>query len=311
MAGDVLARMADEEGPPLRLAPACADAETSLLSLGHLNLAEFVRHMARSGGSILEEDGLLLAAGAHAHPGPYRNAAIRLRPVVPGEEVRRRAAEFFAPRRHGYVIWAQHGVDDDLIHACNRASMPLVEEGGLPELFLPDAPDPLPVPPAIQIADVVTEQQRWDFLAVNAESWGMGNVPVEQAAKVLFHPDTLVAPNVAAVLAYADDVPVSGALTLVSHGVAGGYWGATSWTAVRRWLKDKRRLATEESSRRERVSLADLCSRIAITKGLALGARCAVSQASPSRQPLWRRMGCRSIGLYSRFLGRPVPARWE
>ena len=49
-----------------------------LFRLADLSLAEFLRHLARYGGAIHEEDGLLLFAGAHSQPNPYRNGLLRL-----------------------------------------------------------------------------------------------------------------------------------------------------------------------------------------------------------------------------------------
>src|SRR5437870_13242160 len=85
-----------------------------LLLLADLSLAEFLRHLARYGGAIHEEDGLLLFAGAHPQPTPYRNGAFRLDSRLPAEEVLHRAERFFRDRRSGYVVWAREHADADL-----------------------------------------------------------------------------------------------------------------------------------------------------------------------------------------------------
>src|SRR5438309_10274165 len=51
-----------------------------LLRFADLTLAEFFRQNARYGSQsrLLEENGLVLFAGSHPQPNPYRNGAIRL-----------------------------------------------------------------------------------------------------------------------------------------------------------------------------------------------------------------------------------------
>jgi hypothetical protein len=75
-----------------------------LLLLADLTLAEFARHLARSGGTVLEEDGLLLFAGPHPQPNPYRNGALRLDDRLDGEEALRRSREFFSARQSSHVV---------------------------------------------------------------------------------------------------------------------------------------------------------------------------------------------------------------
>lgn len=285
-----------------------------LAELGHLNLAEFVRHMARYGGSILEEDGLLLAAGEHPHPGPYRNCLIRLNSRLSAREVLERGREFFGSRGRSYVLWARVGSDDDLVTLCRLERMELLEEAGLPELYLNERPQPLRVPDGVRLVTVRESSEKTDFLAVNIEGWGMAEMPFELAAAAFFHPDSVVGPNVLALLAYHDDIPLSAAMVLVSHGVAGGYWGATSRRGLRRWLGKLRQEGGGEESRRVSGggSLADLCLRTAMNAGFELGGRRFVGQASGSGEPIWGRMGCRPMTRYYRFLGRSAAtSTWE
>src|SRR5205085_7240552 len=81
-----------------------------LLLLADLTLADYLRYLARYGGATLEEDGLLLFAGAHRQPNPYRNGALRLDQTLTSEQVVRRAERFFSPRKTSYALWArEHG----------------------------------------------------------------------------------------------------------------------------------------------------------------------------------------------------------
>ena len=59
-----------------------------------------------------------------------------------------------------------------------------------------------------------------------------------ERAGLLFHDRTILAPHIAAFVAYLDGAPVSCAMTLVSHGVAGVFYVATVESARRRGLGD-------------------------------------------------------------------------
>src|SRR4051812_23364741 len=91
-----------------------ADSSDELLLLADLSLAEYLRHLARYGGTVLEEDGLLLFAGAHPQPNPYRNGALRLDRRLSAAEARSRADAFFGQRRRSYALWVREHADDDL-----------------------------------------------------------------------------------------------------------------------------------------------------------------------------------------------------
>ena len=64
-----------------------------LLRLADLTLAEFFRQFGRygAGSRIVEEDGLVLFAGSHGQPNPFRNGAIRLDSRLGAEEALERA----------------------------------------------------------------------------------------------------------------------------------------------------------------------------------------------------------------------------
>ena len=78
-----------------------------LVELADRTLAEYLRYLARYGGATLEQDGLLLFAGPHRQPNPYRNGALRLDSTLPADEVPRRAARFFGPRQTSYALWTR------------------------------------------------------------------------------------------------------------------------------------------------------------------------------------------------------------
>ena len=98
----------DSGGGELPWKPVWRD-RAELLRLADLTLAEFFRQLARygTGSRILEEDGLVLFAGSHAQPNPFRNGAIRLDERLSAAEALERAQRFFAPLKRSYVFWVR------------------------------------------------------------------------------------------------------------------------------------------------------------------------------------------------------------
>jgi hypothetical protein len=262
-----------------------------LLELGDANLAEFIRHTARagSGGETVEENGLLLVAGSHPNPGPYRNLAMRTHNELSAEEAIERATDFFRARSRGYVFWVRRHADEDLDRAAESRGWDSLEPEGLAQLFQAGCPDPVEPQPGIVLTWANDEQTRRDFLQVNAEAWGLGDAPVELTRSVLFEPSSLDAPNIAAAIGYIDGRPAGTCMAIVFPDfVVGGYWGATAHWARRRGLHD-------------------LTTRAIFNAGFELGARLAFCQSSPLAANNLERMGFQQLTRYQRYRVPYIP----
>ena len=261
-----------------------------LLRRADENLMAFIRHTAWAGDdtTISEEAGLLLVAGSHRHPGPYRNAVFNAGASDP-ERALAQASAFFAERERGFVFWAPHHGDPELRRVLAEAGGNLLEEGGLPELYLERRPDLVSPPEGVELRLAKTEKEREDFLLVNAAGWGMEGLDLTLARKTFFDPRSLDHPTVAGVIAYRDGEPLATAMALVSNHAVGGYWGATAPQA-------------------RRQGLADVVVRAMFNAGFDIGANLAVCQASGAGESIWRRMGFRDLTRYDRFL---FPAGWD
>jgi hypothetical protein len=276
-----------------------AGARQELIRLADVTLAEYLRCLASYGGAVAEEDGLLLFAGPHGQPNPYRNGLLRLNGTLGADETLRRARAFFAPRRRGFAMWTrEHGSDADLERIA--ADSGLTELERLPEFFLEEAPAALPLPPGVELRRTVEARTCADFLAVIADAWGMGRMPLDVAAKVFFDPELLRAPNVVAWVAYFGGRPLSAAMGMLVDGVAfGGHAGTVSRIAPGsprppRMPADQRR------------SLAAHCAARTIETCLGeLGARVVLCQASTQGAPVWEQLGFQRFTAYGRYL---VPA---
>lgn len=270
-----------------------------LLALADLSLAEYLRYLARYGGAIAEEDGLLLFAGAHRQPNPYRNGALRLSDAVSPDDVVRLADRFFGPRKSGYALWAREHGDGDLERMAQQTGLHELER--LPELVLEQLPVYVPPPDGVEIRRAADARTRADYLDLVADAWGMASMPREVAAKVFFDPDSLDVPNVAAFVAYYDDMPLSAAMTLVTHEVALGCQAAT----IRRPKPGQRLPRSGPAGERRGLAQSCLWAALELSYG-ELGARLSLCQTSGLGAPVWLGLGYRPFTHYARYL---VPTR--
>jgi ribosomal protein S18 acetylase RimI-like enzyme len=240
-------------------------------SAAALNEQELWRDMVRwSGGLVHEEDGLLFVAG----PSRYLRVVIRLDGNVDGPEAVRRAGEFFAPCGGDHIALVREPADADLANAVLGAGYtPAWTER---PMALHHPPEPSPLTGDIDVRVVSRTEQVLAYGKVVAEA---NDDPGErERAGLLFHDRTILAPHIAAFVAYVDEAPAACAMTLVSHGVAGVFYVATVGNARRR-------------------GLGDALTRIAARAGFALGARAAWLGASEMGADLYRRIGFSDLGI--------------
>lgn len=274
---------------------AAMPAGAELLALADLSLAEYLRYLARYGGAVEERDGLLLFAGAHRQPNPYRNGALRLEAKLSTGEVLARAGRFFGQRRSGYALWAREHADAELDEAAARAGLRELER--IPELVMYELPEYLPPPEGVELRPAADARTREDYLALVAAAWGMGSMPRDVAARVFFDPDSLSDPAVAAFVAYFDDEPLSAAMTHVSHGVALGCQAAT----IRRPRPGQR--LPRPGRPGEYRGLAESCLWAALKRSFdELGARLSLCQTSNLGAPVWLALGYEPFTSYARYV---------
>ncbi|MCZ7526361.1 MAG: GNAT family N-acetyltransferase [Acidimicrobiia bacterium] len=252
-----------------------------LIERSDLNLAEFYREQSRrSGGTVLDEDGLVLYTSAHPLP-VLVNGVLRLDARLPAETVLSRAHRFFRAHRRGFTVWIRTHADADLERAAAATGLrPMGDDPGMVlDHRLPDA-DP---PEGVSLRRVDDEHGAADFAAVNSAAYATYGAPLDLAPTLFARPESLVGPHLAAFVAYADGAPAAAAMTMVSHGVAGIYWVGT----------------VPESRGR---GLAELVTRAAGNAGFDRGASVAALQASTMGEPLYRRMGYVAITRYRQLV---------
>jgi ribosomal protein S18 acetylase RimI-like enzyme len=199
--------------------------------------------------------------------------AIRTDPGVDGASVVALAREFFAAEPSGFIVLVRRPDDADV-------ERPALDEGfcaGWCEqpMALAAAPPMSEVPDDVEVRAVSDERGVLDYGRVVALA---NDDPGErERAPLLFHDQTIIAPHIAAFVAYAGAEPVACAMTLVSHRVAGVFY-----------------VATVEHARRR--GLGDALTRIAARAGFELGAQAAWLGASEMGAGLYRRIGFVELG---------------
>ena len=235
-----------------------------------LNEQELWREMVRwSGGRIVEEAGVVLVSG----PSPYLRVAIRSDPGVDAAAVVARATEFFGGEPTGFLVLVRRPEDEDI----ERAALAAGFRAGWTErpMALSGPPSLRSVPDEVEVRVVADRAGVVDYGRVVALA---NDDPGErERAPLLFHDETILAPHIAAFVAYVGAEPVACAMTLVSHRVAGVFY-----------------VATVEHARRR--GLGDALTRLAARTGFEMGAGAAWLGASEMGAGLYRRIGFEDLG---------------
>jgi GNAT superfamily N-acetyltransferase len=259
----------------------------SQLQRAHLNLVDSSRQFFELDprAAIEAEPGWLFGAGSSTHP-VISNGAFRRDDAVDADELVARAKEFFAARERGFSIWVRGGQaeDRDLAAAAETAGLQLVYE--MPEMTLGEKLAPPELPSGAELRRLTATDQATDFFQVATTSYASIGFPPEVFAGYTNHAG-LLAENVVAFLALLDGEPVSIAMTIVSHGVAGIYW-----------------VGSLEQARGKGLGRAVTVA--ATNAGFDLGAEVASLQASPMGKPIYEAMGYETAFKYQMFMS-PTP----
>ena len=254
---------------------------STLVELSDLNYAEALRDLARrAGGVVHDEDGLMLYTSPHRMP-VLANGAFRTDGRLSGASVLERAAEFFARFRRGYTIHVRAHADADVRAAAEAAG--LLPMGDPPGMVLDRRLTDAVAPAGVVLRRVETEEDAAAFGEVMGGAYATYGMPADVGPMVVGRLAVLRAPHIVAYLAFVDGQAAAGAMTIVTHGVAGIYWVGTRPFARGR-------------------GLAELVTRAAGNAGFDLGARVAALQASVMGEPVYRRMGYVEVTRYPFFV---------
>lgn len=249
----------------------------------HLNLIDSSRQLFEldPGAAVEVGDGWVFGAGSNSHP-VVSNAALRSDDGLDAEEFLAAARSFFNSRGRRFSLWVrgEQPEDLDLAAAAEAAGFQLVY--AMPEMALGAAVETRPLPAGAELKRVTAAEQASDYWAIAASSYTSIGFPPETFEAYSNHYG-LLAGNLAAFIACLDGEPVSIAMTIVSHGVAGIYW-----------------VGSLERARGKGLGRA--VTAAATNAGFELGAEVASLQASPMGKPIYEAMGYETVFDYRLLL---------
>lgn len=252
----------------------------------HLNLIDSSRQLFElDPGAVVEaEEGWLFGSGSPDHP-VISNAAFRIDDGLDAGELLARAKGFFGQRGRGFSVWVRgdQPEDLDLIAAADAAGLRNVYE--MPEMILGNRVEVPPLPDGAELRRLGSSEEAEDYWRVAASSYADLGFPPEVFGFYEKH-EGLLAENVVAFIAYLDDEPVSIAMTIVSHGVAGIYW-----------------VGSLDAARGNGLGRA--VTAAATNAGFDLGAEAASLQASHMGKPIYEAMGYETIFSYRLLMSMP------
>jgi len=255
----------------------------NILHLADLNLADFVREMARwnAAGEILEHNDLLLTKGAGRFPSTSVALNLSANASPSAAQVYDRIDSFYRERQSGFSIHIRKHADAELETICRQKK--LFRASDAPGMMI-DKPFPgKKAPVGIEIRGVADVSGVAAFAVVVIESYQSLGMPPYIGEKIFASPERLLKPYNYFVVAYDQGQPVSAAMLVFSPAVAGIYWVGTVTGARGK-------------------GLAEACVRTVTNEAFSRGARLVVLQASKFGEPVYRRMGFEEITRYPWYL---------
>lgn len=259
-----------------------------MLALIDANLVESVRETPRwqNGGELIERDGMLLAIGSTRFP-VVANGALRVDPALPPADFLAAARACFAERRRGFTVWIRPEVDDDVETAALAAGF--FQLSSSPWMVLESPLAPAPLPAGLEIREATDECGVLDARDVNREAYTSLQMPAAEVDALYAVPRRALSANNRILVGYAEGRPVSTAMLIFTHGVAGVYW-----------------VGTVEAARGRGYAAA--MTRAVSNAGFEAGSRIVALQASVMGEPIYARLGYRTIGR-QKWLLSPKPAK--
>lgn len=254
-----------------------------LLDAADTSLRNTIRHLTRHarGGTVHEDDGLFLFAGACDTQHPYINGVIRTDARIRPAELLGRARPFFGALGRPFVLWASSHRDADIQEQAVAEGYFSHRPEGSPGMMLGDDPGIPQTPPRLKLAMVDSSRLHRDFIAVTEQAYAQAMTP-EVTRAIFADIATISGPEVRALVASEAGVPLAAAMATVYDGLGEIGFVGTVATARGRGLG---RLVTQA------------CAHDAFVRG----ARRVFLQASTMGEPVYRALGFVELTRYVKF----------
>jgi GNAT superfamily N-acetyltransferase len=259
-------------------------ADPKLLSLADLNMAEFLREHARwlPPTRIDERDGVLRASCGTRIAAGFFNTTMNTG-AGPGDASAflAGACRHFAVLERGFSLYTRAHLDSPIGVACERAGY--LNAGAMPGMALSERLASPDLPTGVELRTVCNPENSHYFIDVIALAYDSIGMPAEVTRQVFSRPERWLTPYVHVEVLLEQGRPVSGAMLLFSHGIAGVYWVGTVPDARGR-------------------GYAERLMRSISNRAFDSGAGAVVLQASPFGEPIYRKLGFREITRYPWYL---------
>jgi ribosomal protein S18 acetylase RimI-like enzyme len=248
--------------------------QQDLIAASDVNYFESWRSFAQPAGFVHEDGGVLIAAPSRVLP--WMNVVFVTRPLADPVAELRRAFDLLDDRKLRFFVHLRDGHDPAAERACEQLGF--VAENAVPGMVL----DPIVSRPNASSLDIrpVRDGATFDhFINVSAESFG---IPLDDA-RLMFPTSALHRPNVHYWVGYAEGRPAACSHLLVLDHIA-----------------SINIIGTLEAYRGRGFGAA--ITQAAVNGGAEAGCRIAVLQASELGQPVYERMGFRTVASYKTYL---------
>jgi hypothetical protein len=254
-----------------------------LICLADLNFAESLREIARwrTDSEIIEQDDLLLIYGGDSTP--MTNSVIRVGDLAcpPADQVMNRVGDYFGNRNYGYSLHLRRHIDSDLEALCPAMKMVRIFES--PGMAIQEPIRNKDLPAEVSLKSIKDKSGTVDFASVTIDSYQSLGMARETGEVIFETAERMLRPHNHLVVAYQKEKPVSAAMIIFSHSIAGVYW-----------------VGTIESARKK--GLAEACTIMVTNEAFRRGASCVILQASPFGEPIYRRLGFQEFTRYPWYM---------
>ncbi|MGI8554674.1 MAG: GNAT family N-acetyltransferase [Dehalococcoidia bacterium] len=249
----------------------------SLLARGHANYQELFRAMARFSpdGAIEEQDGVMLARSGHLLP--FLNFAAVFRPPSDPAAVLARAQAFFFPFGLRFMLCTVDEAASTMAPVAEAAGM---EPNSEPGMLLAPLEGSIPAVPGLRIQNVEDAETLRAYIDTMTAGFGGGPWALPE---ILADAAMLRVPDITHYLGVINGVPVATATRVTSHRIAGVF-----------------NISTIPNYRKRGIGEA-ITWRAALD-GRQEGCIASYLQASELGEPIYLRMGYRTVATYRTWL---------
>lgn len=286
---------ADQTQRAARRPPVSAAEDRRLLDTAHSSLVAYMRLLATTGGGEVEEGpGHLAFAGAHEYPGTYTNGVIRTDPA--GEqtttptELLACSDAFFGRWRRPYVVWVRGYRDGDLATELERRGFEARPPAlGSPAILAERDRVAVTEAAGVEITETRDEEDFEAYLRLVGSVYELPDADLSLVERLLFSRNSLRDEGSHVYLARFRD---SGVLCGGTSTYVTGSACHAAWCVV------------DPAARGRGVGPALLT--YSARAGFRLGAEVFFGVASQMGEPVWNRVGFRTVTHYQRFVA-PAP----